>query len=257
MSTLAYTIINDNDPAAPVLILAPSLGTTRSMWAGVAHRLADDFRVIVVDLPGHGESPRVADLTIATIADLIVEIADEVGAETFSFAGISISGAVGLTLALNAPARLRAVGVLCSGDYFGGSERWDARIAEVEADGTRSLLPDTVDRWFAAGFIDEDNATGPIVLEMLAGTDDAGYIDCCRALAAYDLRGAIEAITVPTLFIAGAQDPGNTPEAMRELQQQVDGAELSVIPDAAHLPVVEHPELVADRLKSFIGAYQG
>jgi 3-oxoadipate enol-lactonase / 4-carboxymuconolactone decarboxylase len=251
MSKLAYSIIHDADPAAPVLILGPSLGTTQALWAGVAYRLADDFRVVTFDLPGHGRSPRIPEVTIDRIAECVLEIADELNAPTFGYAGISISGGLALALALKAPERVRAIGALCCGARFGDTGTWEQRIATVRADGTRGLIPDTADRWFAAGFIDEDNAAGPIVLEMLANTDDEGYIDCCRALEQFDIDGSIDAITTPSLFLAGAQDPSNPPESMRALHERVAGSRFAVIPDAAHLPVAEHPELVADRLKGF------
>lgn len=252
MTALAHTLINDADPDAPLLILGPSLGTHGSQWAGVAYRLADDFRVVTLDLPGHGLSPRMPDVTIDDLADEVVAVADAYGADRFWFAGVSISGAIALTLALRAPERLRGVAALCTGDYFGGAERWDERIREVrEAGSLRPFVADTADRWFAAGFLDEDIAAGPIVLEQLAQTDPDGYIDCCGALARYDIRDRIAEIDVPVLFLAGSQDIGNTPEAMRALHEQVDGSRFAVVPDSAHLPLVEHPELVADHLASF------
>ncbi len=119
---------------------------------------------------------------------------------------------------------------------FGTDVSWAERITEVENDGTQSLLPDTADRWFAAGFLEEDIATGPLVLTDLATVDDAAYIACCRALALYDLEGRLGGITTPTLFMAGTQDPGCTPEAMGQLRDAVEGSELAVIPDSAHLP---------------------
>lgn len=252
MPALAHTLINDADPTAPLLILGPSLGTHGSQWAGVAYRLVDDYRVVTVDLPGHGQSPRMPDVTIEDLADEIVGIADGYGAKTFGFAGVSISGAIALTLALRAPERLRGVVALCTGPNFGGAERWEEKIGEVRAAGSlRPFVPDTADRWFAAGFLDEDDSSGPIVLEQLAQTDPEGYIDCCGALARYDIRDRLAGIEVPVLFLAGSQDPGNTPDAMRELHEQVDGSRFAVVPDSAHLPLVEHPDLVADHLAGF------
>lgn len=255
MPTLAHTLINDADPTAPLLILGPSLGTHGSQWAGVAYRLADDYRVVTVDLPGHGQSQRMPNVTIDDLADEIVALADSYGAKTFGFAGVSISGAIALTLALRAPDRLRGVAALCTGAFFGGAERWDERIREVrEAGSLRPLVPDTAGRWFAAGFLDEDDSSGPIVLEQLAQTDPEGYIDCCGALARYDIRSRVGEITTPVLFLAGSQDPGNTPEAMRELHEQVDGSRFAVVPDSAHLPLVEHPDLVSDHLMEFFAS---
>ena len=124
-------------------------------------------------------------------------------------------------------------------------------ISEVRADGTRGLVDDTADRWFAAGFLGEDIAAGPLVLADLALVDDEAYIAAATAAKSYDLSGSVHAITVPTLFLAGAQDPGFSPEAMSSLAERVDGAQSATVPDSAHLPMVEHPELVADRIHGF------
>src|SRR5699024_11891153 len=107
------------------------------------------------------------------------------------------------------------------------------------------------DRWFAAGFLEEDIAAGPLVLADLALVDDEAYIAAATAAKSYDLSGSVHAITVPTLFLAGAQDPGFSPEAMASLAERVDGAQSATVPDSAHLPMVEHPELVADRIHGF------
>src|SRR5690606_31084285 len=230
--------INDADPSAPLLILGPSLGTLGSQWAGVAYRLADDFRVVTLDLPGHGASARMPDVTIDALADEVVAIADAHGASTFFFAGVSISGAIALTLALRHPQRLRGVAALCTGAYFGGAERWNERIGEVRAaGGLRALVPDTADRWFAAGFLDEDIAAAPIVLVQQAQTAPEAYIDGCGALGVNVWSERVATIDEPLLLLAVAQHPGNTPDSMRDLHQQIEGSSFAVITGAAHLPM--------------------
>lgn len=256
---LSYSIVHDPGPEAPVLILGNALGTTRELWAGVAYRMADDYRVVTFDLPGHDPASHTADdleaqlagLTLADIAAGVIAIADAIGADTFLYAGLSISGGVAMQLALDHPDRLTAVVALCAAPKFGDAESWDERIAAVRADGTRSLIPDTADRWFAAGFLDEDNPAGPMVCEMLGNVPDAGYIACCQALSCFDITDRISDISTPILFVAGAQDIGNPPESMRALAEQVDAGEATVIPDAAHIVVAEHPDLVCDALTAF------
>lgn len=66
--------------------------------------------------------------------------------------------------------------------------------------------------------------------------DDAAYLACARALTQYDLTGRLEAITTPTLFIAGAQDPGSTPEAMTDLSAQVPDSRSSSSPTRPTCP---------------------
>lgn len=256
---LSYSIVHDPGPEAPVLILGSALGTTRELWAGVAYRMADDYRIVTFDLPGHDPAShaagdlesRLADLTLADIAAGVVAIADAIGAGTFLYAGLSISGGVALQLALDHPDRVTAAAALCAAPKFGDAESWQERITTVRAEGTRSLIPDTADRWFAAGFLDEDNPAGPMVCEMLGNVPDAGYIACCRALSRFDIRERIADISIPILFVAGAQDIGNPPESMRALAAQVETGEATVIPDAAHIVVAEHPDLVCDALTAF------
>ena len=255
---IAVRAFNDN-PGSPVLVFGNALGTRMPLWTSVAARLADDYQIYLTDLPGHtvstGESlaEAAAPLTIEQLASGLVESLAELGVESFAYCGVSISGAVGLTLALNHPDVLTGLVACATAEKFGTPESWDERIAEIRADGTRSVVDDTADRWFAAGFLGEDIATGHLILTDLALIDDEAYIAAASALKTYDVSGKLGSISTPTLVMAGAQDPGCTPEAMTEMAQQIEGAHFVTIPDSAHLLMVEHPEIVVDHILEFCG----
>ena len=245
--------LNDN-PGSPVIVFGNALGTRVSLWAAVASRLADDYQIYLTDLPGHTH-PRTdgeQDFTISDLAGGLVTSLAEKGVETFTYCGASISGAIGLTLALEHPESLTGLVACSTATKFGTAESWAERIKDVAEDGTSGQLDDTADRWFAAGFLAEDIASGPAILTDLAMIDDAAYIACARALTQYDLTGRLQAISTPTLFLAGAQDPTCTPEAMTELSDQVAESTIAVIPDAAHLPMSEHPDIVFDHIDQFL-----
>ncbi|GAA1873070.1 alpha/beta fold hydrolase [Brevibacterium marinum] len=246
--------LNDN-PGSPVIVFGNALGTRVSLWSAVAGRLADDYQIYLSDLPGHthpltGDEP---DFTISELAAGLVTSLAEQGVEKFTYCGVSISGAIGLTLALEHPDSLTGLIACSTAAKFATAETWAERIKDVEEDGTRGQLDDTADRWFAAGFLTEDVATGPAILTDLAMVDDSAYIACARALTRYDLTGRLEAISTPTLFLAGAQDPSCTPEAMTQLSDQVADSTIAVIPDAAHLSMAEHPDIVSDHIEGFLG----
>lgn len=250
---------NDN-PGSPVLVFGNALGTRIPLWSAVASRLTDDFQIFISDLPGHtiaslpgpgSDAEGNADFTISDLASGLVEAMVAAGVDSFAYCGVSISGGIGLTLALEHPEVLTGLIACATATSFGTQESWDERIATVRSDGTRGLVDDTADRWFAAGFLAEDIAAGPLILTDLGLVDDDVYIAAARALKTYDLDGSLGAITTPLLFMAGAQDPGCTPEAMTEMAAEVDGSELVVIPDAAHLPMVEHPDLVFEHIHDF------
>lgn len=245
--------LNDN-PGSPAIVFGNALGTRVSLWAAVAARFADDYQIYLSDLPGHTH-PRTDDgagFTVSDLAEGLVTSLAELGVEKFTYCGVSISGGIGLTLALEHPDSLTGLVACSTATKFGTEESWAERIKDVEEDGTRGQLDDTADRWFAAGFLTEDISSGPAILTDLAMIDDAAFIACARALTSYDVSGRLESITTPTLFLAGSQDPGCTPEAMGELSDQVPESSLAVIPDAAHLPMAEHPDLVFDHIEAFL-----
>ncbi|MCF2571956.1 alpha/beta fold hydrolase [Brevibacterium sp. UCMA 11754] len=250
---IAVHPLNDN-PGSPAIVFGNALGTRVSLWAAVAARFADDYQIYLSDLPGH-TLPRTddgADFTVSDLAAGLVTSLAELGVEKFTYCGVSISGGIGLTLALEHPDSLTGLVACATATKFGTDESWAERIKDVAEDGTRGQLDDTADRWFAAGFLTEDIASGPAILTDLAMIDDSAYIACARAVTQYDVTGRLEAVTTPSLFIAGSQDPGCTPEAMAELAAQVADSAMVVIPDAAHLPMAEHPDIVFDHIEAFL-----
>ena len=245
--------LNDN-PGSPVIVFGNALGTRVSLWSAVAARLSDDYQIYLSDLPGHTHplAGEPEDFTISDLATGLVTSLADLGVEKFTYCAVSISGAIGLTLALEHPDVLTGLIACATSTKFGTAESWAERIKDVEEDGTRGLLDDTADRWFAAGFLTEDIASGHILLTDLAMVDDAAYTNCARALTHYDLTGGLQGISTPTLFLAGAQDPGCTPEAMTELAAQVTDSTMVVVPDAAHLLMAEHPDIVFDHIEAFL-----
>lgn len=232
---------------APVLILGPSLGTSTAVWDAVAPELSVTHRVVRWDLPGHGGSP--ASLigpgaTVADLADLVLGLADSLGAKVFSYAGISLGGAVGLRLAAYHPERVDRLAVICASAHFGGFERWVERAATARSEGLAALAESADSRWFTAGFS---------VPELVADhhrADPGAYAACCDALADFDIRDRLPGISAPTLLVAGREDPATPPVHLREIADAVPGAALTEIPGASHLAPVERPEAVLAALRS-------
>jgi 3-oxoadipate enol-lactonase/4-carboxymuconolactone decarboxylase len=91
----------------------------------------------------------------------------------------------------------------------------------------------------------------------LAATEPEGYAACCDVLSGYDLRADLTRITVPTLIVAGREDPATPPAVARELADGIPGAALVEIAHAAHLANVERPEPVLAALRSHLPAPDG
>ncbi|RDG37338.1 3-oxoadipate enol-lactonase [Streptomyces corynorhini] len=232
---------------APPLLLGPSLGTSTALWAAVAPELSASHRVVCWDLPGHGGSP--AELIgpgarVADLADLVLALADSLGLERFAYAGVSLGGAVGLHLAVHAPERVSGLAVVCSSAHFGGAGPWQERAALVRREGMAPVARAAPARWFTPGF------SAPGLVAGVRDVDPAGYAACCEALGAYDIRDLLGSIDVPTLVLAGRDDPVTPPAHAREIADAVPGATLVELAGASHLAPAERPAAVAHALRA-------
>lgn len=244
MSTAAVPHHRIDGPAdAPPLLLGSSLGTSLSTWNMVVPVLARSRRVVRWDLPGHGGSP--ADVLpytgpgatgMADLAGLVLALADQLGADRFDYAGISLGGAVGGHLAVHHPDRIASLAFVCGAARFAAD--WPARAAAVRREGTAPLAEAARRRWFTPAFA-TDPAADAAIRDLLA-TDPAGYAACCDALAGHDLRADLHRITAPTLVVAGRADPAAPPADAALLATGIPGAHLVEV-DSAHLAVVECP----------------
>ncbi|MFI6059267.1 4-carboxymuconolactone decarboxylase [Streptomyces sp. NPDC051286] len=236
---------------APPLLLGPSLGTSAGLWDAVAPDLSAAHRVVRWDLPGHGGSA--ADLiwpgaTVADLAALVVALADSLCLDRFSYAGVSLGGAVGLWLAVHHPERIDRLAVVCSSAHFGEPGPWHERAALVRRDGLAPVAAGAAARWFTPRF------TAPELLDDLRATDPSSYAACCDAFAAYDLRPRLSEVRATTLVIAGREDPATPPAHARELADAIPDATLTELAATSHLAPAENPEAVRVALRGHFGA---
>ena len=89
---------------APVVVLVHAIGTSIEMWAPQVPVLSRDFRVLSIDLRGHGHSPvPPGPYAMGELADDVIAVLDNEGIERASVCGLSLGGMVALTIAAAAP----------------------------------------------------------------------------------------------------------------------------------------------------------
>ncbi|MBB2975715.1 3-oxoadipate enol-lactonase [Microbacterium endophyticum] len=247
---LAFTV--PQGPAgAPLLVLGPSLGTSTLLWQDVMPELATDYRVTAWDLPGHGQSPAAtAAFSVADLADAVAEGAGE----PFLYAGVSLGGAVGLTLALRHSEQVRAAAIVASGAKLGEPGPWHERAAQVRAQSTSTLIVPSAQRWFAPGSIARRPEITGRLLHALQDADDESYALCCEALAAYNVRDQLRDIRMPVLAAWGQHDAVAPEAKATEIAEGVRDGRAVVISDAAHLPPAEQPVAMASVLHEFFAS---
>jgi 3-oxoadipate enol-lactonase len=214
------------------VVLCGSLGSTSAMWEQQLPAL-DGRRVVTVEHPGHGAGP-VTD--VQDVGDLVARVLDAAGDDTFSFVGLSLGGAIGMRLALDAPDRLERLVLACTAARFGEPEGWHERAATVREHGLEAIADAVLGRWFTPGFGDVGRFRA-----MFLSVDPEGYARCCEALARWDVRDGLAAITAPTLVVAADGDPSTPPSVVEAVAAGIPGARFAVFANGAHLVNVERP----------------
>jgi 3-oxoadipate enol-lactonase len=230
-----------------VVVLLGSLGSTLDMWDAQAPVLAERFRVLRLDHPGHGGSPLLDVRSVEGIAREVATLLDELGLERVSFCGLSLGGAVGMRLALDAPERFDRLLLCATSMRFATPEFWDGRIQAVREGGVEAIADAVLERWFRPGFEDVRRYR-----DMLVSTPSEGYARCCEALREWDVRGRLGAIDVPTLVVAGADDPSTPLSDLEAIAGEIPDSRLVVLDGARHFVNVERGDEFNHVLLSFL-----
>jgi pimeloyl-ACP methyl ester carboxylesterase len=224
----------------PLVLLHPGVGDSR-IWEPVLPALAASWRVIRYDARGFGRSPA-PTVKFSLLGDLIT-VLDYFGLDRVAIVGCSQGGGSALGLALEQPARVSALVLLCPGipGYPWPEEPDD----ELDAEYERALEAGDVDAlagllqriWAAAG-------PTPAVLEQLRSAARAEISTGDLQQRDPQVFDRLGAIAVPTSLLAGDADFPPLLQANRQAAARIPGCELTVAPGMDHLPPLREPDLV-------------
>lgn len=234
------------------LVLGSSLGTSSNMWNNIIEDLAQKFFVVTFDTRGHGQSQQLGlqESSVEQYAEDVIEIMDFLNIKSFSYAGLSLGGAIGQMLAIKYPTRVERLILCCTAAKFGEPEFWYNRANQVLDQGLNSILEATKSRWYTPGTT-ESNAFAQSLLDELLTFDPVGYANTCKAVAKFDVRAQLNKIQCPTLAIAGTEDLSTPVSVMQDLVSHIPNAELIAVSDAAHIGNVEKPEEFKNAILNF------
>lgn len=239
----------DGRDEAPALVLLNSIGTDMDLWDGLLPHLRDRFALLRIDARGHGASvAEPGDFALAMLADDVLAVADAAGFDSFSIAGVSLGGMIGMELALRAPGRIEKLLPICTSATM-DSASWNDRITKVRGEGMAAIADLAMGRFLS-------DAAAPAIYEavrrQLLTMDAEGYAGCGAAIRDMNLADRIAGLACPTLVVTGTRDTSTPLEGHGEhLLARITGA-MHVALHAAHLAPLEAPEALAGVITSFL-----
>ncbi len=237
---------SDSGGSGLPLLLLHGAGGTLHHWPAELRALPGR-RVIAVDLGGHGGSPPPGQRSIGAYARSVLGLCDTLGIGAAAFAGHSMGGAIALTLALDAPARVAALALVGTGARL----RVAQAILEATADPERCLAFADVSADFALAegappalrreFVEGWRAGRPAVIH--------GDFAACDE---FDVLARLPEIRCPVLVICGTADRLTPLKYSEALRDRIPGARLEKVAGAGHLVQLEAPGAVASALGGFL-----
>lgn len=245
----------------PAIVFTHSYLCDGRMFAHQVAALQRHWRVINIDLRGHGRSSAALDpVDFEQFADDVLAVLDAERISSAVWAGLSMGGFTALRAALKAPQRVSALVLMDT------CARRDPLHKRMQHAVMRGLV-----RSFGPGAV-----AGEIVKLMFGATTRReqpalvqawrdGFLQChvpsalavARALATRDdLRPRLAQIRCPTLVLVGAEDVALPPDLSRELAAGIAGAQLVEVPGAGHLSTMEAPEVLTRHIQAFLEPLQ-
>jgi 3-oxoadipate enol-lactonase len=136
-----------------------------------------------------------------------------------AFCGLSLGGATGQWLALNASSRLDKLVLANTAAKIGTADAWNQRIAAVKAGGVAAVADAVLARWFTPGFAQREPNVVARMKAMMVRQPAEGYAAQCAAVRDFDSCDGLGTIATPTLVIAGTHDASTTPAEGRFLAE--------------------------------------
>ncbi|MBP8959297.1 MAG: alpha/beta hydrolase [Bacteroidales bacterium] len=246
----------DNGAGIPIVLIHGYL-ETGEIWEDFGSKLANDFRVLTIDLPGHGDSEMLGTThSMELMADVVNSLIKETALEKAFVVGHSMGGYVTLALLEKYSFSLSGYCLFHSHPFADTPEIIKKRKNEIEIvkAGNRFLLcNENIRRLYAEKNLEKFSKAVENSKRIASTISAGGIIAVLRGMMARPSRQHVmEQGIVPCLWILGVFDNHISCEEMKTRVKLPPNAELFILENSGHMGFIEEEEVSLRVLKSFI-----
>jgi pimeloyl-ACP methyl ester carboxylesterase len=247
---LSYVEIGDGPP----VVLIHGLGGVWETWLENIPHLAKRWRVIVPDLPGHGDSPMPGwEISIQAYGRLITRLCRHLGIESAPLVGNSMGGFISAEMTVSEPVLVRKLVLVSAAGV--STTRLRREPAEVAGRMARAASPLLLRNYQQAlrrprlrnqmlrHVAHRPSQLRPELVWEIAngGLNAPGIVAAIRGLAGYDILDRLEDVEIPTLIVWGRNDLVVPIRDAFEYQRLLRNSELVIFDQCGHIPMAERP----------------
>jgi len=235
----------------PTIVFVHELGTGRMSWMPVARKLIGRYHVVMVDLPGHGESPMPEGFTFQTVAEALDRVMARQKPDSTVLVGHGVGGVVALLEASRHPERLKGLVVLAA------AARSPMPIPDQQRQMFLQHIETHYDDFMKLMFMAQgrDSAQGVAVHAQAALVAPVTMKAYLRELLVLDASGAVKNLKVPLLYIGGEKnwpaDQGWPEMAKKFGYDEAPNASWRRIGASGHYVAQDQPDSVATVITDF------
>ena len=239
---LAYS---DEGQGPPVVFLH-AFPLNRTMWASQVTGLSDRYRVITIDLRGHGESEApMWRYTLDQFAEDVIGLLEHLGIAKATFVGLSMGGYILFALYRRRPELFQA---LVLADTRATADTPDAKAARFSMAqiayrrGAPAIAELMLPKLLSPASCEHRADLREHLRTIITGNQVSGIVGDLMAMEERpDSTSLLPTISLPTLVIAGEEDLASPPEEVESMANQIPGSTFVRIPQAGHLSNMENP----------------
>lgn len=259
---------DEGQPNGPPLLLIHGFSASVHTWEPWVERLGDDFRIISVDLPGHGltRAPAGYAASIEAFRDAVHAFTVQQGLDHFALAGSSMGGNVAWEYALANPDQVDALILVDASGWE------DTRAEAAEEPPVFKLLRNPVlspllrdldntrlvRQGLEASFADPSFVTDSMVQRYSGLSRAPGHRDILLQMTLgfrarnYATPERLAALNMPVLILTGDTDRLVPPAHARQFNEAIRGSQLVTLEATGHIPQEERPDESATAVREFL-----
>ena len=240
--------------AGEALLFLHGLGTDGRSWEYQRDLFAEQYRVILIDVRGHGRSAKPpGPYSVPQFAQDIFALLEHLKIDAFHLVGLSMGGMIGFQMAVEQPERLRSLTIVNSGPELiaqNWKERWQIlqRRLVLNFTSMEKIGEFIGERLFPEPHLAEYKA---LFVQQMRENDPKAYKAATNALIGWSVRAQLGRVQCPVLVISGDMD--YTPVANKEAYvREMPTARLQVIANSRHGTPIDQPEAFNTAVLQFL-----